>query len=83
MTCGRIADMSDHAALSTKRIAILVEEDFEDRELPLTERLSLRLHMTICTACPKFAHQFLIMRNAMKPWKNYEADPGAGDAAGR
>ena len=65
-----------------KEVAALVVAR-EDRELPLTERLSLRLHMTICNACPKFAHQFLIMRNAMKPWKNYEADPGAGDAGGR
>lgn len=65
-----------------KEVAALVVAR-EDRELPLTERISLRLHMTICSACPKFARQFLIMRNAMKPWRNYESDPGAGDKAGR
>ena len=51
----------------------------EDRELPLTERLALRVHMTICSACPRFERQILTMRNAMKPWQNYENDPGPGE----
>jgi protease I len=41
--------MTDAAAPSTKRVAILVEEDFEDRELPLLLE-SLReagLHLTV------------------------------------
>ena len=51
----------------------------EDRELPLTERLALRVHMTICSACPKFERQILTMRNAMKPWQNYENNPEVGE----
>jgi len=58
---------------SCKEVAALVIAR-EDRDLPLTERLALRLHMTICSACPKFERQILTMRNMMKPWQNYEAD---------
>lgn len=43
----------------------------EDRELPLSDRLALRLHMAICQACPRFERQLLTMRNAMKQWRNY------------
>ena len=43
----------------------------EDRELPLGERLALRLHMAMCQACPRFERQVLTLRNAMKQWRNY------------
>jgi hypothetical protein len=46
----------------------------EDRALPLTERLALRLHMAMCQACPRFQRQVLTMRNAMKQWRGYLAD---------
>ncbi len=46
----------------------------EDRELPLTEQLALRMHMAICKACPRFERQVLTMRNAMKQWRNYGGD---------
>jgi len=45
----------------------------EDRTLPLSERLALRLHMAICAACPVFERQVMTMRNAMQQWRNYEA----------
>jgi hypothetical protein len=64
---------------SCKEVAALVIAR-EDRDLPLTERLALRLHMTICSACPKFERQILTMRNVMAPWKNYEADSQAEGA---
>lgn len=47
----------------------------EDRELPLTENLALRMHMAICVACPVFERQILTMRSAMKQWRHY----GSGD----
>lgn len=50
----------------------------EDRALPWRERLALRLHMAICAACPTFERQVFTMRNAMKQWRNYEADPPTG-----
>jgi putative zinc finger protein len=43
----------------------------EDRELPVIERLALRLHLAVCTACPVFERQLLTMRNAMQRWRNY------------
>lgn len=46
----------------------------EDRELPLTEQLALRMHMAICKACPTFERQVITMRNAMKQWRHYGAD---------
>jgi len=63
---------------SCKEIATLVIAR-EDRDLPLTERLALRLHMTICSACPRFERQILTMRNVMKPWQNHEAESQAED----
>jgi hypothetical protein len=43
----------------------------EDRELPLSERLALRLHLVACDACPKFARQMLTLRHAMGQWRHY------------
>jgi hypothetical protein len=59
----------------------------EDRALPWRDRLALRLHMAMCAACPNFERQVITMRNAMKQWKNYEADLPLGsdptEAAGQ
>lgn len=46
----------------------------EDRDLPWSEKVALRIHMAMCQACPKFERQVLTMRNAMKQWRNYTAD---------
>jgi hypothetical protein len=43
----------------------------EDRALPATERVALRVHMAMCKACPVFERQMLTMRNAMKQWRSY------------
>lgn len=43
----------------------------EDRRLPATERLVLRLHLLICKACPHFVRQVAFMRGAMGRWKQY------------
>jgi len=47
----------------------------EDRDLPLRDRLALRLHLAMCEACPRFERQVLTMRNAMKQWRQYANDP--------
>lgn len=55
----------------------------EDRALPWRDRLALRLHMTICAACPTFERQVFTLRNAMKQWRNDEGDePLAGKGNG-
>jgi len=43
----------------------------EDRQLPAIERLALRLHLAVCTACPVFERQLLTMRNALQRWRHY------------
>jgi hypothetical protein len=43
----------------------------EDRQLPVIERLALRLHLAACTACPVFERQLLTMRNALRRWRHY------------
>lgn len=46
----------------------------EDRALPLSDRLALRLHLLACKACPRFEKQVLTLRNAMRQWRNYSED---------
>lgn len=46
----------------------------EDQNLPMRERLALRLHVAICAACPRFERQLITMRSAMKQWRNYGGD---------
>jgi hypothetical protein len=46
----------------------------EDQNLPMQDRLALRLHLAICAACPRFERQLLTMRSAMKQWRNYAGD---------
>jgi Putative zinc-finger len=48
----------------------------QDRELALTERVAVRLHMLICKACPTFAKQVDLMRGAMAPWRHYRDKSG-------
>ncbi len=44
----------------------------EDRDLPLRERLAIRVHMAICETCPVFERQVLTMRHALRQWRNYQ-----------
>lgn len=44
----------------------------EDRALPWRDRLALRLHMSLCAACPIFERQVFTMRHAMKQWRHDE-----------
>jgi hypothetical protein len=43
----------------------------EDRALPAVERVALRLHLAVCTACPLFERQLSTMRNAFARWRHY------------
>jgi hypothetical protein len=46
----------------------------EDREIALSEKVALRLHIYACKACPNFEQQMLIMRKSLKLWRNYSVD---------
>lgn len=43
----------------------------QDRQLPMIDRVAVRLHMVICDACPKFLAQVGLMRKAMDQWRHY------------
>lgn len=43
----------------------------EDRALPWTERVAVRLHLAACRACPVFERQLLTMRSALRQWRHY------------
>jgi hypothetical protein len=51
--------------LTCKEAHRLVAEQL-DRDLPLGERLRLRLHLLACTSCTRFRHQMQFLREAMK-----------------
>lgn len=47
-----------------------------DRRLTLTERIRMRLHLSVCQACTRFDHQMQLIRRAMRRLSN---DTDAGD----
>ncbi|WP_294766978.1 zf-HC2 domain-containing protein [uncultured Rhodoferax sp.] len=53
----------------------------EDRALPWADRLTLRLHLMACAACPRFERQLLTLRNSMQAWRNYSEDPTSAMAS--
>jgi len=46
----------------------------EDREIALSEKVALRLHIYACKACPNFEQQILIMRKSLKLWRNFSVE---------
>jgi hypothetical protein len=46
----------------------------EDRPLPTVERLALRLHLAACSACPQFARQLSVMREALARWREHSEE---------
>lgn len=61
-----------------KQIAALLVAR-EDRDIGISDRVALRLHMLACQACPQFERQILTMRNALKQWRAYAGSDSAGD----
>ena len=47
----------------------------EDRRLGPAERWAVLFHMRICAACPAFARQVKLMREAMPRWRAYRDAP--------
>jgi len=43
----------------------------EDRRLGWVDRAAIRLHLMICDACPRFAKQVKLMRQAIGQWRQY------------
>lgn len=59
--------------LTCREITHLVLEG-EDRALPASERLVLRMHLLACKACPRFVRQVQLMRHAIGRWRTYGGD---------
>jgi hypothetical protein len=57
-----------------RRAARLLCEQRE-RELQLTERLGLRLHLWMCTGCLRFSRQLDLMDEASRRWRAYRDTP--------
>jgi hypothetical protein len=54
--------------LSCKEVSRLLSQG-EDRRLTLAERLKLRLHLRVCTACTRFAGQIAFLRAALQRYR--------------
>ena len=50
--------------LSCKQVTRLVSQGLE-REMGFTERVRLRVHLTICDGCTNFRNQMAFLREAM------------------
>jgi len=55
-----------------KQVAALLIAQ-EDRELPVADRVALRLHLAACHSCPIFQRQLLTMRKAFSRWRHYSS----------
>lgn len=53
----------------------------EDRRLRWRERVGLRLHLMVCAGCRGFVQQVVLMRQALRRWRDEPVD--AADPADR
>lgn len=70
--------------LSCREVTRLVS-DAQERPLGLQERMSLRMHITMCSACRKFEEQMTTIRAAMRTFagSNVPSDLPADPQSGR
>jgi hypothetical protein len=52
----------------------------QERGLGWAERVAVRLHMLMCSACPRFARQVTLMREAMPRWRAYRDGSDGGES---
>ena len=55
--------------LSCKEATRLLSQG-EDRRLAYVERIKLRLHLAVCTACTRFSRQLALMRRALVRYRS-------------
>lgn len=46
----------------------------EDRSLSVGERLAVRVHILTCRACQRFEKQTLLLRGALRQWREQQRD---------
>ena len=44
----------------------------EDRSLSVGERLAVRVHILTCRACQRFEKQTLLLRAALRQWREHQ-----------
>ena len=54
--------------LSCKEVTRLLSQA-QDRPLAIGERVKLRLHLLVCTACTRFERQLAFMRTALSRYR--------------
>ncbi len=54
-----------HWMFNCKKISLLVSESL-DRELPLHQRIGIRIHLLMCKLCTRYKKQLLILREAAR-----------------
>lgn len=66
--------------LSCREVSELVSQSLE-RKLPLRQRLSMQLHLSMCRLCSGFRRQLLLLRQAASlEARRAERDPPPDDA---
>jgi hypothetical protein len=48
----------------------------EDRSLSIGERLAVRVHILTCRACQRFERQTLVLRGALRAWREHQDHDG-------
>lgn len=54
--------------------ATRLASESQDRELSLTERASLQMHLVICSGCRRFTSQLGVLRQASRRVEHLSAD---------
>ena len=54
----------------------------EDRDLCWRDRLTLRVHLSICKTCPDFERQMLVMRHSFQRWRHYAENENEAQTGG-
>jgi hypothetical protein len=60
--------------ITCREASRLVSEGL-DRELPVPERATLRVHLAICTACSRVTKQFEFLRRAAREYPGPDDGP--------
>ncbi len=61
--------------LTCHDVTRLVSES-QDRDLSLSEKVSLKVHLWVCTGCKNFSQQIPFLRKAMRAYARGEDKPG-------
>lgn len=55
--------------LTCKEVTHLISESL-DRDLPLRQRMAMRLHLLMCKFCLRYKKQLLFIRDAIRQYSN-------------